>query len=245
MSIAGAKARSIFKDGHNCSQSVLLAFSDEFNIDPDTLLNLASSFGGGMGRLREVCGAVSGMFMVVGLKYGYSDPKDYNAKSTHYKLIQYLAKEFKRQNGSIICRELLKERKDQNTFVPEKRTETYYQTRSCPDMVEMAAAIVEKIMNVTGKIAIACDNGVISPELENCTQFLVFSISGNVIVKCETVTCDLNENIADFLSGLNVDSVVSGSIKDTSAFNKKGIKTITQAKGVPYMFLQSNVVNAK
>ena len=97
-----------FKNGYNCAQAVLLAFSDELEIDEKTLALISSSFGGGMGRMREVCGAVSGMFMVAGLKYGYSDPSAKQEKAELYALVQNLAAGFKEKNGSIICKELLK-----------------------------------------------------------------------------------------------------------------------------------------
>lgn len=94
-----------FKNGYNCAQAVLLAFSDELEIDEKTLALISSSFGGGMGRMREVCGAVSGMFMVAGLKYGYSDPSAKQEKAELYALVQNLAAGFKEKNGSIICKE--------------------------------------------------------------------------------------------------------------------------------------------
>jgi C_GCAxxG_C_C family probable redox protein len=99
-------AVNYFKLGYNCCQSVVLAYKDILNMDENTLLKLSSSFGGGMGRLREVCGAVSGMFIVAGLLYGYTDITDKNKKTEHYSLIQYLASEFEKKNGSIVCRKL-------------------------------------------------------------------------------------------------------------------------------------------
>ncbi|MEG1741361.1 MAG: C-GCAxxG-C-C family protein, partial [Acetivibrio sp.] len=101
------KAKELFHEGYNCAQAVFLAFSDLYDIDEETAIKLSSSFGGGMGRLREVCGAVSGMFMVAGTLYGYSDPKASTEKQEHYKRIQELAKKFQEENGSIVCRELL------------------------------------------------------------------------------------------------------------------------------------------
>jgi len=94
-------AKELFKKGYNCSQSVFAAFSDETGLDIETALKISSSFGAGMGRLREVCGSVSGMFMVVGMKYGYTDLSDKTVKAEHYKLIQSLAEIFKKENGSI------------------------------------------------------------------------------------------------------------------------------------------------
>ncbi|MBQ2450168.1 MAG: C_GCAxxG_C_C family protein, partial [Lachnospiraceae bacterium] len=128
----------------NCSQSVFLAFEDMHKMDPKTALKLSSSFGGGMGRLREVCGAVSGMFMVAGVLYGYDDPKDYEAKKVHYERIQQLAKEFELRNGSIVCRQLLGLGEGKDTPAPEKRTQEYYKKRPCAELVGIAAAIMEQ-----------------------------------------------------------------------------------------------------
>lgn len=138
------KAMELFKEGYNCSQSVFLAFEDQYDIDRKTALKLSSSFGGGMGRLREVCGAVSGMFMVAGLLYGYDDAKDYEGKTKHYERIQLLAKEFEERNGSIVCRQLLGLGEGKDSHIPEKRTDAYYQKRPCAELVGMAAAIMEQ-----------------------------------------------------------------------------------------------------
>lgn len=138
------KAMELFKKGYNCSQSVFLAFEDQYDIDRKTALKLSSSFGGGMGRLREVCGAVSGMFMVAGLLYGYDDAKDYEGKTKHYERIQLLAKEFEERNGSIVCRQLLGLGEGKDSHIPEKRTDAYYQKRPCAELVGMAAAIMEQ-----------------------------------------------------------------------------------------------------
>jgi C_GCAxxG_C_C family probable redox protein len=121
-------------------------------MDFETALKLSSSFGGGMGRLREVCGAVSGMFMVVGMKYGYSDPKDVKAKEEHYRLIQELAKRFEEENGSIICRELLGLDHQRDMPVPEERNESYYQRRPCVELVRNAAKLLDEIMNEKSSI---------------------------------------------------------------------------------------------
>ncbi len=137
------KAMDLFKEGYNCSQAVFLAFEDLYDMDRKTALKLSSSFGGGMGRLREVCGAVSGMFMVAGILYGYDSPDDQEEKSAHYARIQELAKEFENINGSIICRELLGLSKKNDEPVPEKRTDEYYKKRPCVQLVGIAAAIME------------------------------------------------------------------------------------------------------
>lgn len=143
------KAAALFKNGCGCAQAVLLAFADELNLDEDTLLKLGASFGGGMGRLREVCGAVSAMFMIAGLKYAPADPKDHAAKSAHYALIQQLAAKFRQENGSIVCRELLGLAGPQGPE-PDKRTEHYYQVRPCPEKVASAAAIVQELIKQRG-----------------------------------------------------------------------------------------------
>ncbi len=136
------KAMALFKEGYNCTQAVVGTFADELEIDFDTAMKLASSFGGGMGRLREVCGAVSGMFIVAGLKFGYSDPKDKEHKTEHYKLIQELAEKFKEEHPSIVCRELLGLEQKKESYVPEDRTENYYKKRPCVQIVGKAAEII-------------------------------------------------------------------------------------------------------
>lgn len=139
-------AMAFFKEGYNCSQSVFLAFCDEYDMDFETALKISSSFGAGMGRLREVCGAVSGMFMVAGLVYGYIDPKDHKKKTEHYERIQYLAKEFESKNRSIICRELLGLGAGKDKPEPELRTAEYYKKRPCAELVGVAAEIMERYM---------------------------------------------------------------------------------------------------
>ncbi len=147
------RARDLFHEGYNCAQAVFLAFSDSYDIDEETAIKLSSSFGGGMGRLREVCGAVSGMFMVAGTLYGYSDPKAGEEKGKHYERIQALAKEFQEANGSIICRDLLGLNKGKDKPKPEERTQEYYKKRPCEDLVGMAASIMEQYMEEQKNIA--------------------------------------------------------------------------------------------
>ena len=136
------KAAELFKTGYNCAQSVLGAFHEEIGMSFDEALKLASSFGGGMGRMREVCGAVSSMFMIAGIKKGYISPNDDVTKEKHYTLVQNLAEKFKKKHGTIICRELLGE--DDNSPVPSKRTEQYYQERPCENFIKTAAKIIEE-----------------------------------------------------------------------------------------------------
>ncbi len=140
-------AEELFKKGYNCSQSVVLAFCDELNIDEETALKLSSSFGGGMGRLREVCGAVTGMFIVAGLKYGYTSPTDSDAKAKHYDLIQTLAKRFEEENGTIICRELLGLDAKKESPTPEIRTPDYYRGRPCAELVKSGAKILDEYIS--------------------------------------------------------------------------------------------------
>lgn len=141
------KAKQLFKDGYNCSQAVLGAFCEDIGLDFETAVKLSSSFGGGMGRMREVCGAVSGMFMAAGLKCGYSSPEDRESKKEHYKLIQQMAEEFRKKNGSIICRELLGQQEGKEaSHIPSERTKEYYKNRPCAELVSDAAEIFENIL---------------------------------------------------------------------------------------------------
>ena len=137
------KAVENFKQGYNCAQSVFLAFAEECGFGKETALKLSSSFGGGMGRLREVCGAVTAMFAIAGIKKGYSSANDDDAKAKHYELIQSLAEEFKIQHNTIICRELLGLEDGADSPTPSKRTEQYYQERPCEDFIATAAKIIE------------------------------------------------------------------------------------------------------
>ena len=140
-------AMANFMKGYNCSQSVVLAFADMIDIDEATLSKLSSSFGGGMGRLREVCGSVSGMFMVAGLLYGYDGPETGQVKADHYARIQELAKRFEEKHGSIVCRELLGLSVRHDIPVPEARTSEYYKKRPCPEIIGDAAEILEQFIN--------------------------------------------------------------------------------------------------
>lgn len=140
------KAKAYFEEGYNCAQAVTLAFAEEMGLDKAQAARLASSFGGGLGRLREVCGCVSGMALAAGAVYGYSDPKARGEKADHYALIQKLANGFKEKNGSIICRELLAGINNDTNPVPEERSEIYYKKRPCADLAYMAAEILETEM---------------------------------------------------------------------------------------------------
>ena len=140
------KAKELFKQGYNCAQAVIGAFCEELGMDFETAMKISSSFGGGMGRMREVCGTVSAMFMAAGLQFGPSNPSDPNAKGAHYARIQELAKRFKEKNGSIICRELLEGIETSSSPTPSERTEKYYKKRPCVDLVGDAAEIFEQYL---------------------------------------------------------------------------------------------------
>ena len=139
----GERAKALFLDGYNCAQAVFGAFCEELGFDFDTAMRLSSGFGGGMGRLREVCGAVSGMFMVLDMKFGYTSPTDKEGKKELYRHIQSLAKEFADDNGSIICRELLGLTEKVSVPTPDARTKEYYKKRPCAELVEFAADLVD------------------------------------------------------------------------------------------------------
>ena len=139
-------AMANFMKGYNCSQSIVLAFADMLDMDEATLSKLSSSFGGGMGRLREVCGSVSGMFMVAGLLYGYDGPETGQVKADHYARIQELAHRFEEQHGSIVCRELLGLNVRHDVPVPEARTTEYYKKRPCPEIIGETAEILEQFI---------------------------------------------------------------------------------------------------
>ena len=140
----GDIAKQNFLNGYNCSQAVLLAFCEDFGLEKETALKISEPFGGGMGRMREVCGTVTGMFMVLGLAMGNSDAKDGSTKKNIYKSVQELAERFKQDNGSIICRELLGLQKaNKESYVPSERTTEYYKKRPCPELCKYAADILE------------------------------------------------------------------------------------------------------
>ena len=136
------KAVELFKSGYNCSQSVVAAFADMYGFDKEQALSMAASFGGGIGRMRETCGAACGMFLLAGLETGAVEASDKQGKADNYALVQALAEEFKKRNGGLICAELLGLKKSaQITSTPEERTTQYYAKRPCVKMVEEAAAI--------------------------------------------------------------------------------------------------------
>lgn len=142
------KAKGLFESGFNCCQAVFGAFAEDFGMDLDTALRLSASFGGGFGRLREVCGAVSGMALTLGMASGSAEPSDQAAKAANYALMQEVAEDFRKMNGSIICRDLLSmsdnvsAAKDTDALNPSERTQAFYKKRPCSELVREAAGIV-------------------------------------------------------------------------------------------------------
>lgn len=130
-----------FMKGYNCSQSVVVAFCDVTGLTEEFAAKMASSFGGGMGRMREVCGAVSGMLMVAGVLYGYATPGDDASKMAHYALVQELAGRFREKEGSIVCREILKN--PPSDPKPTPRNAEFYKKRPCARLVALAAEILD------------------------------------------------------------------------------------------------------
>lgn len=141
------QARKYFESGYNCAQSVFLAFRDVTGLDEELAAKFSAPFGGGIGRLREVCGTVSGMSMVAGFLYPNTRPNDMPSKKHTYSVVQELAEKFRAENGSIVCRELLglAQRKDDPT--PSERTKEYYKRRPCAEYVAIAARLVAEKIN--------------------------------------------------------------------------------------------------
>lgn len=133
----GEEALRLFMDGCNCAQSVAAAFSSEMNMDQQQVKRLTIGFGAGVGRLREICGAVSGMAFVISALYDED-------KGAIYARIQGVAEQFRSQAGSLVCRELLGlEITGADSPVPQERTADYYASRPCPRLVQQAADILE------------------------------------------------------------------------------------------------------
>ena len=152
------QARENFLRGYNCAQSVFCAFCDETGLEEEAAARLASSFGGGLGRLRELCGALSGAELVLGCLRGYSDPEDYDAKAAHYQNVRTLAERFREKNGAILCRELLKDVKTRPGGAPERRTPEYYAARPCLRLIGEAAALLDDLLRETAPESEATGN---------------------------------------------------------------------------------------
>ncbi len=141
-----SQAQAYFLQGYNCAQSVLLAFAPDLGLTNDEAARMASSFGGGMGRLREVCGALSASFLILGLREGYSSPTDDEAKARQYARVQEIAAQFRAIHGTILCRDLLGLSEGPDCPTPAKRTAEYYESRPCERCIGDAAAIVERML---------------------------------------------------------------------------------------------------
>ena len=163
MSARGERARAYFMQGYSCSQSVAAAFAPELGLTEEQALRMASGFGAGFGRMREVCGTFSGLTLVIGTLYGRPDPA---GKGEIYARIQDLAAQFKaRSGGSIVCRELLGLSQAEGSPVPQQRTAEYYRKRPCPDLVEMAAELVESYLETHPREAVSpADPGQTPPK---------------------------------------------------------------------------------
>ena len=142
----GEKAELLFREGYNCAQAIFCAYAEEIGMDRMTAAKLVSPLGGGMGRLREVCGAVSGALMVIGQLYGYGTPDKGDAKARLYFLEQTYAKRFAAKNGSYICRELLGLESGPSVPTPDARTAEYYQKRPCPQLCRSAADLLDELI---------------------------------------------------------------------------------------------------
>lgn len=140
------KAEDNFIRGYNCTQAVVLAFSDLLNYDTESLLKLASPFGGGMGRLRETCGAFSGVLIVLGLLEGYSTPEFGKIKNDLYAKVQKLGLDIEKEFGSLRCRDLLGKKSHDSPISPQ-RDENFYKTRPCCKIIGYGAYILATYLN--------------------------------------------------------------------------------------------------
>ncbi len=150
------RAVDFFMQGYNCSQAVVAAFADMYGLDEAMAKRLSAGFGGGVGRMRMMCGAVSGVVMLVGLDCGQEDGDDQKGKSACYKVVQELIAKSKEQNGSIICAEILGLKgyeKAQSSYVASPRTAEYYKTRPCAAKVESAARIFAEYLQEKNEVS--------------------------------------------------------------------------------------------
>ena len=147
------KAVELFKEGFNCSQSVVAAFADQYGFTHEQALRMSASFGGGIGRMRETCGAACGLFLLAGLETGATEGSDREGKARNYAVVQKLAEEFKQRNGALKCADLLGlSKKEPVVSTPEARTAQYYAKRPCVKMVEEAARIWSEYMEKCQKV---------------------------------------------------------------------------------------------
>ena len=236
------QAKELFEEGYSCSQAIFAAFADETGLEFETALKIASSFGGGMGRLREVCGAVSGMFLVVGAKYGYTDPQDKCSKDEHYCLIQVLAKKFQEREGTIICRELLGREAGWDNPKSDERIRDYYNTRPCTRFVVEAATILDEYIvsrkmeeNRMIKIAVASENEMVTGHFGHCINFNIFEAENGEIQKSVSIPNPGHKPgfLPNYLNDLGVNVIISGGMGGGAIeiFNEKNIEVIVGAEG--------------
>ena len=140
------QAVQTFESGFNCCQSVFVTYADLFGMDRETALKMSCSMGGGVGRMREVCGTVSAMALLTGLKCGNTDPENEEAKTYNYEMVRKLADAFKEKQSTIICRDLLGIKEREESASPSARTAQYYATRPCSSLVACAAGLVEELL---------------------------------------------------------------------------------------------------
>lgn len=147
------KAVENFMQGYGCCQSVVAAFADLYDLDEKMALRISAGFGGGVGRMRMMCGAVSGIVMLVGLDCGQTEGSDRKGKSACYKVVQELLAKSKEENGSLICANLLglNGPLPKNSYIPSERTQEYYKKRPCAAKVESAARIFANYLENKGE----------------------------------------------------------------------------------------------
>lgn len=142
------RARALFEEGYSCSQSVFGAFAEECGLEQKLAFQIASGLGGGVGRLRETCGAITGIALVLGIKQGYWEPSAIEEKTKLYAAIGELAERFRKRTGSIVCRELLGLSSVEYNPKPDERTAEYYQNRPCKELIALAAELLEEHLKV-------------------------------------------------------------------------------------------------
>ena len=146
MSIRTQKAKELFVKGYTCSQSVLMAFAQDIGLEEEVAAKISCGFGGGMGGMRSVCGAVTGMFMAANMLYGFDSPGNQEHKTKHYAVIRHLAQQFTEEYNTLVCKELLANLPGKLSANPSLRDDAYYKVRPCALFVEQAVAILEEYM---------------------------------------------------------------------------------------------------
>ena len=215
MGVRADQAEANFLSGYNCCQSVVCAFADAAGLTEEQACRLASSFGGGMGRLREVCGALTAQFMVTGLLLGSPDPLDAAAKVRDYARVQALARDFRATHGAILCRALLGV-DGAEAPTPEARTPQYYAARPCARLVRSAAERLELLLKEekSMKIAVTTEGDQIFQHFGKCPTFTLLTVENGQVAARETL--DASEHghaaLAGFLQAAGVTDVICGGI---------------------------------